>query len=227
MNQFTIKQEDLDALFKDVKMEILNDCNGAHEVVVQYSNHVAEAYPNDHKNVVLMGIAYGGEVEAIAKWYKKKGIDGTVYGYDTFEDLHPKHLAEDKNSFEATCMDSWYGQFGVEKISHEYQTKVLSDQGLDNAKLIKGEVNKDSCKGIDKIHMVFLDMDMVESMRSGFEAVAEKVVSGGYIILHDAIPKGHIPKVHEWVFNELLADGTNWVLDFVKRNSFIVIIKKK
>lgn len=197
-------------------------------MLISYVDLVAQQYPAQELNFVIMGIAYGGEVEAIAKYLKINNLPGKVYGFDTFEDLHPKHLAKDKNNFEATCMDGWYAspEFGTQPLAYEYQRKVLDDQGLDNAILIKGEVAADSCKKIGPIHYAFLDMDMISSMRTGFEAVSDKIISGGYVMLHDVLPKGHLDYLYNWCWDEVMKDK-RFVLDYAKRTAFSVVFKKK
>ena len=172
-------------------LKILNEVNGANEVIFEYSKKVMDEVKNPV--AVLMGIAYGGEVEGIATMWKS----GKVYGFDTFEDKHPSHLSSNVDSFPARCMDHWYNHkdYGTDELKYEYQRGVLDSLGLDNAILIKGEVNKDSCKDIEKIDLAFLDMDMVESMRVGFEAVKDKMSSGGYLFLHDC---QNIGEVGDW-----------------------------
>lgn len=215
-------------LLNDCKLQILNKVNGAHEILLKNVAEKCQQHYDKEINFVIMGIAYGGEVEAVAKYMKLKKQKGKVYGFDTFEELHPKHLAKNKSSFEATCMDGWYRspEYGTEKLSYEYQRHVLDKQGLDNAVLVKGEVHANSCKDIGNIALAFLDMDMEQSMRVGFEAVEKKIMSTGYLMLHDAIPKGHMKGLYEWTFDEL-TKHPDFVLDQVVRKSFTVVFMKK
>ena len=182
------------------KLKILNEVNGANKIIFEYAQRVKEEVKNP--TAVLMGIAYGGEVEGISQMWKDCG---KVYGFDTFEDKHPSHLSSNVDSFPARCMDYWYTHkdYGTDELKYEYQRGVLDDLGLDNAILTKGEVNKDSCKDIDKIDLAFLDMDMVESMRVGFEAVKDKIAKGGYLFLHDC---QNIQEVREWCEQVVMKD---------------------
>jgi len=180
----------------------LNETNGADKVELEYGKKCLKF--KGHINGAIMGSAYGGSVEAFAKLWKGRG---TIYGFDTFEDLHPGHLADDTASFEAICMDHWYHEdrFGKDKLRIEYQREELDSQGLDNAILIKGEVHKDSCKDIDKLHYVFLDMDIPQSMRNGYLAVKDRIVKGGYLLLHDI---QNIKSVRDWYEAEV--DQSLW-----------------
>lgn len=172
-------------------MITLNKINGADELCEKYERRCLDEFKGDLVGVV-MGIAYGGDVERIAKIW---GNRGKVYGFDTFKG-HPKHLCPDKDDFQATCMDNWYYQYGMEKVSYEYQRKELDSQDLTNAILIKGEVNKDSCKDIPYLNYAFLDMDILASMVAGYEAVKDKLVKGGYLLLHDVYQ--NIPALEKW-----------------------------
>jgi len=171
-------------------------------------------------NAVFMGIAYGGEVEEAAKILKGKG---TVYGYDTFEG-HPKELCKGDNPFEKECMDYWYKMYGMEDLKYENQRAALDKQGLTNAVLVKGLINKDSCKDLDHIDVAFLDLDILESMQIGYEAIKEKMIPGSILMLHDVVPEHHIPRLNKWYKEEILEKGWNLVEEVSK--SFLVILKK-
>lgn len=174
-------------------MICLNEQNGADKICAKYEKKCLVEFEGP-LYAAVMGIAYGGDVERIARdiW----GNRGKVYGFDTFESLHPRHLAEDVQSFEATCMDHWYLYYGTDQLTYEYQRKQLDDQGLTNAILVKGEVNKDSCKDIPYLNYAFLDMDILASMQAGYAAVADKIVKGGYLLMHDVV--NNIPSLMEW-----------------------------
>ena len=174
-------------------MLTLNECNGADKVCDKYEHLCLAEFTGDLIGV-QMGIAYGGDVERLAKTWQGRG---QVYAYDTFEG-HPRQLAPDNNHFEATCMQSWYDVYGRDNLSLEYQQSELDRQGLTNAHLIKGLVNKDSCKELPYINYAFLDMDMLASTEAGYQAVKEKIVKGGYLLLHDV---NNINTLFEWYAN--------------------------
>lgn len=186
-------------------MRILNAVNGADRLLEKYIRKVKDEFPPP-LTAVFMGIAYGGDVELCAKLWK--GI-GRVFGYDTFESGHPKHLAHNPNSHEAICMDGWYRDFGMAELALEYQQGQLDQQGLDNAVLVKGEVSANSCFDLEQIHLAWLDMDLNVSMENGFMAVKDKVVPGGYLLLHDVVPQGHITGNYE-LFYGVFLDPEKW-----------------
>lgn len=159
----------------------LNEINGADEVCDKYEKMCLEEF-KDPLIGVIMGVPFGGDVERLAKTWSER--NGKVYGYDTFEG-HPKELSADINSFEATCMDYWYKQYGMDKVKIEYQRKELDRMGLTNAYLVKGLITKDSCNDLDHINYAFIDLDILASMEAGYAAVKDKIVPGGYLILHD------------------------------------------
>ena len=53
------------------QLQILNEVNGANEVIFEYAKKVKDEFKNP--NVCLMGIAFGGEVEGVAKILKGSG----------------------------------------------------------------------------------------------------------------------------------------------------------
>lgn len=207
-------------IIDSLDLRILNKENEAYLVIMDYAEKCLKKFDGS-LNAVLMGIAYGGEVEAVAKLWKGKG---TVYGFDTFEDLHPRHLADTENGFEATCMDDWYTKYGTEELNIEYQRKTLDKLG--NAVLTKGEVHKDSCKDIPNIHLAFLDMDILKSMKIGYSAVKDKLVPGGFLFLHDA-NNMFLPDICEWVLNGVLSDKKTWGSAGIWRKEVMISLEKK
>ncbi len=105
-------------------------------------------------------------------------------------------------------MDHWYNPqvFGTAALSYDFQRNILDTENLDNVTLVKGLVSKDSCKDIPKIHYCLLDMDIYASMKTGYEAVKDKIVEGGYLFLHDCVPENHLPLLNKWLFNEVLKE---------------------
>lgn len=177
--------------------------NGDDRVVEKYASLALEHF-KDNLIGVELGCCYGGNVEEIATAWKGHG---DFYGYDTFEG-HPKQLAPKPESFEASCMDFWYKPevFGTEKLSLEYQRGVLDELGLTNAHLVKGLVNKNSCDALDHINFAFLDMDLYVSMEQGYQAVKDKIVPGGYLLMHDVIGQDDLPDLRNWYQWKVLRD---------------------
>lgn len=203
-------------------MITLNKVNGADIITAGYASRLLSEFDGELYGCI-MGVAYGGDVETTAKIWKNRG---KVWGFDVFEDLHPKHLAEDINGFDALCMDYWYQDdvHGTAKLALEYQEQQLKDQGLDNAILVKGEVHKDSCKDIPHLHYAFLDMDIPESMRQGYSAVKDKIVKHGYLLLHDT---QNIPGLTEWRDNEVLGEDKNMWHKIGQHDRELIVVLKK
>lgn len=182
----------------------INKYNGAAQLCASLHKQIMKEFKGKLYAAIL-GSAYGGEVEYLGKLWKDRGY---VWGFDVFEELHPDHLCDFKDSFEARCMDHWYKPniFGTEHMAIEYQRGILRD--LPNVTLVKGEVHKDSCRDIPKLHYVLMDMDILISMRNGYEAVKDKIVKGGYLALHDILPPPHLDgKLYGWWYNEVLPSG--------------------
>lgn len=208
------------------KLTWLNRVNGADRITYEYCRRIM-ALPTDNLCGAILGSAYGGELEALAKLWKGRG---TIHGFDTFEG-HPKHLVVDQENFEATCMDSWYEQdVGTKtKLSYGYQREELDRMGLDNVLLHKGLVHKDSLKDIPALHYCLLDMDIYESMKTGYEAVKDKILPGFLLFLHDAIPATHIPRVNKLLFKEILRgkDKNMWEVVEKWEQAYLVALVKR
>lgn len=201
----------------------LNKTNGADQACTRYHKLIMDEFEGDLYGAV-MGSAYGGELIAMTETW---GDRGYVYGFDVFEDLHPKHLAEDVHGFDATCMDNWYEleEYGIPKMAIAYQQSVLDELKLDRVKLIKGEVHPDSCKDIPKLHYAFLDMDIPFSMDQGYKGVRDKIVKGGYLLFHDT---QNIPEVGKWYKKEVLEkDGEMWEEHEKLDGNLLVVLKRK
>lgn len=183
-------------------------------MILQHYQMVLISRFEDNLVGVEMGIAYGGGVEALGALWKGRG---QVYGYDTFEGLHPDDLADNKYSNQARCMDHWYNPevFGTDALNYEWMKKVLEVEHLTNVHLIKGLVTKDSCKDLKEIHYALLDMDILSSMKTGFEAVKNNMAKGGFLFFHDVTPRNHITPLYEWFNNEVLKDKSfKWIGDW-------------
>ena len=198
-------------------LKCLNEQNGADVVCAKYEKDILEKFKTDLIGTIF-GVPYGGDVERLAKIWGEKG---KIYGYDTFEG-HPKQLSDDVNSFEATCMDFWYQTLGTDKLKIEYQRAELDKMGLTNTFLVKGLINKDSCKDLDHINYAFIDLDILASMKSGYEAVKDKLVEGGILIMHDI---NNIQTLIPWYEKEIKKDPTWEVVE--EYNSLTGVLRKK
>ena len=167
--------------------------------------NLLEKFPNEELIGLEIGCAYGGGVEAGAKLWKGRG---KFYGYDTFEG-HPVDLAANPEDLEATCMEMWYNDenFGTWRLDHKYQTTKLYEQGLDNAFLVKGRINEHSFDDIEKVHFAIIDLDLIKPTKIAYEAIKDKIVVGGYLFMHDALPKDHLPMIHSYVYHQIIPEG--------------------
>ncbi len=150
------------------------------------------------------GVAYGGGIQAIGKMWGRRGI---IYGFDTFEG-HPKHIARTEGDFVArNAVDMWYAKYGMEKLSAEYIQSVLSAQGLDNVKLVKGLVTADTqIEYIPYLDYVFLDLDFPTAMKAAYNLVKAKLTKGSYLCLHDVSPTGDIPGLFQ-LYEDIKREG--------------------
>jgi hypothetical protein len=211
------------------QMKHLNDTNGASTHTLE----IAERCLNEFETLtgVEMGIAYGGGVEAIGKLWKDKGV---IYGMDTFEG-HPQEIAEiceitkqsgGKDSFAARCMDGWYqsSEYGTEAFKLDYIQSELDKQGLDNVKLVKGLITDKTKLPFKELNYCFIDLDYPLSQIQAYELVKKLIVKGGYLLLHDMIPKGHITGNFEY-YQKILKEGLFEVVKEVPE-SYLCILKK-
>jgi hypothetical protein len=150
------------------------------------------------------GIAYGGGVEATARIW---GERGTIYGFDTFEG-HPKHIATtDKDLQAADAVDMWYEKYGTGELSLEYIQSVLDEEGLHQAKLVKGLVTTETrIDYIPYLDYVLLDFDFPSAVSASYELVRDKLTSGSYLCIHDVSPSGKIQGLYD-LYEEIKAEG--------------------
>jgi hypothetical protein len=209
----------------------LNDTNGASGVTQHYANRVMHEFAGPLAGAEF-GVAYGGGVERIGKLWKNRGV---VYGFDTFEG-HPKQIGEicpfssmagGRSSFAATCMDNWYKpeHYGVEAITDKYIQAELDRQGLDNVKLVKGLVTADTdVSFLPELHYCLLDLDFPLSMLEAYRLVADKIVKGGYLLLHDVVPRGHILGCWE-VYQRMLEEGKFMIVE-EREDCLLAVLKR-
>ena len=212
-------------------MKHLNDTNGASKLTLKIAERCLTEFEGSLTGCEF-GVAYGGGVEAIGKMW---GVRGKIYGFDTFEG-HPKEVGEiceasikagGISSFAAVCMDSWYQspEYGTEAIKYDYIRKNLDEQGLLNVILCKGLVTDKTEIPFNKLHYCFIDLDFPLSNWQAFELVKDKIVKGGYLLLHDCVPKGHIHGCWE-VYQKVMGTGL-FELVGEYHPEYLVILKRK
>jgi len=213
-------------------LQELNSNNGADKL----THEIAERCLTEFKGKlygVEKGCPYGAALAFIGELWRGRG---TIWGFDTFEG-HPQEIAElcpdtikDKgvDSNAARCMDYWYNSpdYGTDKLKYEYIRSKLDELGLDNAILVKGLFTSETkIDFIPKLHYAMIDFDYPLSQWDGYNAVKNKIVKGGYLCLHDMIPKGHIAGNYER-YQDILAEGI-FDIELEDRASLLVILKKK
>lgn len=212
-------------------MKHLNDTNGASKLTLATALKCLTEFEGEI-NGAEFGVAYGGGVESIGKMW---GARGKIYGFDTFEG-HPKkvgEICEDSkksggvHSFAATCMDSWYQseEYGTEAIKYDYIRERLDESGLSNVILVKGLVTeKTDVSFLPHLNYCLIDLDFPLSNRQAFELVKDKIVRGGYLLLHDCVPSDHIPGCYQ-VYQDILKTG-KFELVGEYHPEYLVIMKK-
>lgn len=182
---------------------------------------IVKSLPSKFKGKLTLleiGSPWGGAVE----WMAKEIPNSTVYGFDTFEG-HPKDLSDNLGSEEATCMDYWYELFGREKLDYDYQRKILDEEGLKNAVLVKGRINEHSFDDIKEIHFAMLDLDLIRPTKIAYEAIKDKIVKGGYLFIHDVL--SNLPLLYEFYQKEIIPSPLWEIRE--EPQAMLVILKKK
>lgn len=204
----------------------LNQQNGTDRISRFIQSLIMKEFPKEYLIGMEFGVAYGGGVEALGILRKDHGF---VYGFDTFEG-HPKQLATSLDAHEATCMDDQYAAHGMDTLSYEYIRDGLDLRGLYNVILVKGLIDSNCCQGIPKIHYCLLDLDILASMKTGYDAVKRRIVIGGYLLLHDVVGHerlpGHqwLPELHQW-YLELKKDP-QWEVVFEGKQEFLAVLRR-
>lgn len=198
----------------------LNDDNGAGPITRIYAAKALHQFSDP--TLVELGSPYGGGVEQIGNISKGKGH---IFAFDTFTG-HPKELSYSQKSHEAICMDPQYQKYGLDALSYEYQRAELDRQGLSNVILRKGLINDDSMNdaGITEIHYALLDLDMITPMVLAWRLVRPLMQPGGFLCLHDVVPREHIAGL--WgLYQEILASGEYEQIQ-VEPKSYIVVLQR-
>ena len=76
-----------------------------------------------------------------------------------------------------------------------------------------------------KIHYALIDLDFPISQLVGWNLLKNRIIQGGFICLHDMIPKGHIHGCYEY-YEKMLSENLYDVVAELE-NSHICILQKK
>lgn len=203
----------------------INTGNEAGMIQMLVLENLIKKFPKEELTCLEVGSAYGGSVEFGAQLLKGRG---RYYGFDTFEG-HPKDLGIPGDGMAIDCMDMWYDSglevYKRDKLSYEYQRGVLDEEGLDNAILVKGRVNEHSFDGIDKVHFAMIDLDLINPMRTAYEAVKDKIVMGGYLLIHDSLPQDHLPMIYALVYNQIIPEG-KWKVIIKSNMGMLTVLER-
>ena len=217
-------------------LQELNDTNGASYFTNKCYTECLNMFKDEFLYAAEFGVPYGGGVAKIGREWKGRG---KVWGFDTFEG-HPKILKnicpytkelESKINGEAlatSCMDGWYKDpnYGTEKLRYEYIQSKLDEENLDNVILVKGLVDeKTNLEFIPKLHYAFIDFDFPIAQWNVWNLIKNKIVSGGYLLLHDMIPKDHLYGNYE-LYQKMLSENLYDVITEIP-SSFLCILRKK
>ena len=205
------------------KLQWLNAGNKTANLQMECLQAIPSMFPNEEIIALEVGSAYGGGAEMMGKLIQ--GI-GKVYAYDTFVG-HPKDLADSPDDPEALCMELWYKEphHGLNKLSYEYQRIILDEEGLDNVFLVKGRINEHSFDNIERVHLAMLDLDLVKSTQIAYEALKDKIVKGGYLFIHDAVPKDNLVHLNKYVYDEIVPDK-RWEVFGAYPNNFVLVLQR-
>ena len=155
-------------------------------------------FTNTSYSFVECGVARGG---CLAVMKKLAGPNNKVFGFDSFEGM-PAITKDDISDYNKGDPSKWVGNNlsgGIENVYKTFQSLKLD---MTNVHLIKGLfqdtlAQKEIIDKIGPIAVLRLDGDWYESIKVCLEALYDKVVVGGVIILDDY---GH------WVGNKKATD---------------------
>lgn len=210
----------------------INDVNGASKLTQATAIRCLVEFDGPLYGVE-MGVAYGGGIFGIGQSWRNRG---TVWGFDTFEG-HPQNEMLERceasrnsggiNSHAARCMDHWYqpSVYGPDGIKYDHIRSVLDRADLSNVHLVKGLVtDKTDVSFIPYLHYALIDMDYPQAQKDGYELLKNKFVPGGYLCLHDMIPRGHIHGCYE-IYQDILKEGLFSLVQEIP-SAYLVILKK-
>ncbi len=122
---------------------------------------------------------YEGDTSILLADKMRNNPDKWLYLYDSFEGL-PAKTAEDNSA------DGWRFKPGELKASPDTVRHKFKKYALPEPVIVKGWFNELSVSDLpSEISFALLDGDFYESIKTSFNLVAPKLVSGGKIVVHD------------------------------------------
>lgn len=129
-------------------------------------------------DVVEFG-CYEGDTSILLAGVLRDNPDKWLYLYDSFEGL-PEKSAEDNSA------DGWRFKAGELKASPDTVRHKFKKYALPDPVIVKGWFNELSDSDLpSEISFALLDGDFYESIKTSFDLVSPKLVSGGKIVVHD------------------------------------------
>ena len=129
-------------------------------------------------DVVEFG-CYEGDTSILLAGVLRNNPDKWLYLYDSFEGL-PEKSAEDNSA------DCWRFKAGELKASPDTVRHKFKKYALPDPVIVKSWFNELSDSDLpSEISFALLDGDFYESIKTSFDLVAPKLVSGGKIVVHD------------------------------------------
>ncbi len=129
-------------------------------------------------DVVEFG-CYEGDTSILLADAMRNNPDKWLYLYDSFEGL-PEKSAEDNSA------DGWRFKAGELKASPDTVRHKFKKYALPEPVIVKGWFNELSDSDLpSEISFALLDGDFYESIKTSFNFVAPRLVSGGKIVVHD------------------------------------------
>lgn len=167
-------------------------------------------------DVVEFG-CYAGDTSVLLAEASKNAPDKWLYLYDSFEGL-PEKAPEDQSAA------GWRFKAGELKVSPETVAHKFKKLSLPDPVIVKKWFDQlDDSDLPSQISFALLDGDFYRSIKTSFEKVAPRMVSGGVIIVHD-YRNAELPGVTKAV-GEFL-DNHSEEYDFSLRASLAILRRK-
>jgi hypothetical protein len=146
-------------------------------------------YSNKGYSFVECGVGKGG---CLAMMKYASGMNNKIFGFDSFDGM-PDTTDEDIGSYNKSCPLTQFGKAGdnisggIESVYRTFKTLNLN---MKNVTLVKGFfqdtlIIQENIDAIGEIAVLRLDGDWYNSTKVCLEALYDKVIDGGVIIIDD------------------------------------------
>lgn len=136
-------------------------------------------------DVADCGVYRAGSTISMGLYLRQKGINKTIYGFDSFQGFDPKVAASDMELGGAPDADRH--EHGFSGTSLASVRKKVARFGLENIVLVPGYFNQSFAEFPDNIRFCFahLDVNLYESYQQCLQFFFPRLVSGGIILLDE------------------------------------------